>query len=1111
MGRSLLVAGPPLTSIGQALRLVLSEKPRDEPLVVLDYLGRAASALGPANAGDLTRDPIAWIDLSDRRRPCPVFRLGRSRAFSGILGHLLQEMAVILEVPLAQAVIDLACKHAWDLADGARITLVSLLRCFGTREGNALVRWFDRDALPVEGESALTRILSTALRYPAVWALSEASGPVELGGPLQACATLWLEVPLERFEPVEQKLVTVLAEVALLEALLQRDEKETRHVRVLHAFPSAAPCLLLWDVPGDPDLSHVVVLPAGKARKASRRLAAWLETSPDIHAPGADPQASPVLPLAQALRTAAHRARLPAENPCCFSALDAALGPIRRPGLDLYELLCRKEALRSGWFRVARGSRVSGTDGVTVPHFKAVLEAELESLAGELSAFRYRCRPLRREAIPKPDGGTRTLGIPCVRDRVVQAACLALLEPLLEPQFSPFSFGYRPNRNAHDALATARGLIGTGLVWAVIADIHHCFDSLDHGILLSVLEAVTGPGHLLDLVDAFLKADVLDWGEVISSEIGVPQGEALSPLLANLYLDQLDRHFERTGLSFVRYADDTVVFTRTEAEARKALEGMAAFLHAPLRLSLKPSKTDVVPVSIGIPFLGFVLKDLEVAIHPSRLERAISRASHHLRVLGSGESSILQRAEALERLNALVRGFRSYFHVPGELFVASQLRVLDEKVAAVGNALLPEALRNDPEWIRRERFSTVAERVPDLPFSSAGEYPQESSSRLSPCPPPASPVETVRAPRMEQLPNSDERTVETGELAARESATAVFLIAGRLHVLAHGSFVLSIGEDLVVRKYKKELARVPFSQLQLVHIQGHAIGLSAAALITAATFDLPVVISPLVGAPAAVVNPVKSARSDLRAQQVLRRDHPDVFRAGVAMLAAKMVNQAAVLNYFGKYRRRTRDPAAGSLRAAAAEIRTLAGRVARIGAGDGEGRARAMGLEGQAAAIYWSGVRQLLGPGSGFEKRTGRGAADLVNQALNYTYGILYAEVWRALVHAGLDPYFGILHGSAVNQGGLVFDLIEEFRAAFADRTVVGMLGRGLVLEQGREGFLATRVRYRLAAGFAKGWHRKIRFRGRMRSPEEILERNAGSLVRLFQKGEPYRPYRMRW
>ncbi len=1110
MGRSLLVAGPPLASIDLALGVLLSEKPRDEPVVVLDYLGRAASALGPANAGHLVRDPVAWIDLSDRRRPCPVFRLRRSRAFAGILGHLLREMAAILEVPLEQPVIDVACKHAWDLADGARLTLVSLLRCFGTREGNALVRWFDREALPVEGESALTRILSTALRYPAVWALSEASGPVDLVEPLRDCATLWLEVPLERFEPVEHRLVTLLAEVALLDALLQRDETESRHVRVLHAFPSAAPCLLLWDVPGDPDLSHLVVLPPGNARKASGRLAAWLGASPEAQAPAEAPPPPPALPLAQALRTAAHRARQPATGPDCSSALYAAIGPLRRPRPDLYESLCRKEALRAGWFRVARGSRVAGTDGVTVPHFKRALEAELETLAGELSAFRYRCRPLRREEIPEPDGGTRILGIACVRDRVVQAACLALLEPLLEPQFSPFSFAYRPNRSAHDALATARGLIGTGLGWAVTADIHHCFDSLDHGVLLSVLEAVTGPGHLLDLVSAFLKADVLDWGEVISSETGVPQGEALSPLLANVYLDQLDRHFGRNGLSFVRYADDTVVFTRTEAEARKALESMAAFLHVALRLSLKPSKTDVVPVSSGVPFLGFVVKDFEVAIDPSRLERALSRASHHLRVLGSRETGLLDRAGALERFNALARGFRGYFQVPGELFVTSQLRVLDEQVTAAAVALLPEVVRNDPEWIRRERFFTPPEGIPDFPFSSAGEYPQESSSRPPSCPPPASPV-AARAPREEEPPDSEEHAEEPGEASSGGTATGIFLVAGRLHVLAHGSFLFAAGEDLVVRKRRRELARVPFSQLQLVHVQGHAIALSAAALVKAATFDLPVVISPLVGAPAAIVNPVKTARSDLRAQQVLRRDDPDVFRAGVAMLAAKMVNQAAVLKYFGKYRRRTRDPAAGSLRAAAVEIRTLADKVGHLDQAGGEGRARAMGLEGQAAAIYWSGVRGLLGPGSGFEKRTGRGAADLVNQALNYTYGILYGEVWRALVHAGLDPYFGIIHGSVVNQGGLVFDLIEEFRPAFADRTVIGMLGRGLVLTQGREGFLATRVRYCLAAGFAKGWHRKIRFRGQIRSPEEILERNAASLVRLFRKGEPYRPFRMRW
>lgn len=905
MTRDLLVTGPPLAAIDEALGVLLSGKPRDEPVVVLDYLGRAASALGPANAGHLSRDAVAWLDLADRRKPCTVFRLRRSGAFTGILRHLLQEMAAILEVPLESAAIEQACRQAWDLADGARLTLSSLLRCFGTREGNALGRWFDHEAMPLASETALARTLATALRYPAVWALSEEGSGVDLAGPLGDCATVWLELPLERFEPVEHRFVALLAEVAVMEGLAQRTGEGPRHVTVLHAFPATAPCLLL-------------------------------------------------------LRTEAHRGRQGPATRQLSAALGGLIEQARRPHLDLYERLCREETLRAGWFRVARGSRAAGTDGISVALFRGALDAELGRLADELSGFRYRCRPLRRQEIPKPDGGTRALGIACVRDRVVQAACLSLLEEVLEPQFSGRSFAYRPNRNAHDALATARGLIASGLSWAVIADIQRC-------------------------------------------------------------LDPLDRHLERNGFSFVRYADDTVVFTRTETEARQALGSMAAFLQDPLRLSLRPSKTDVVPVAEGVPFLGFLLKDFEVGIDPSRLSRATSRVSLHLRTLAARETGLLDRGRALERLNAFVRGFRTYFQAPGEPFVAAQLRILDAKVAAEAEALLPAAVLGDPEWIRRERFAPTPEEAPDVPFSTVGEYPQEPSARLPPLPasPRAEPPGTRRADRRD---DPGEAAEDDGETAGEGAAAGAFVISGRLHVLAHGSFVLASDDHVIVRKRGRELVRVPFSQLHLVHVQGHGIGLSAAALVRAAGFDLPVVLSPLVGAPAAVVNPVKTSRSDLRAQQVLRRDDPDVLRAGVAMLAAKMANQAA-----------------------------------------------------------------------------------------DYTYGILYGEVWRALVHAGLDPYFGILHGSSVNQGGLVFDLIEEFRPPFADRVVLGMLGRGLVLEHGKEGFLSTRVRHRLAAGFGKTWHRKIRFRGHLRAPEEILQRNAADLVRLFRKGDAYRAYRMKW
>lgn len=147
----------------------------------------------------------------------------------------------------------------------------------------------------------------------------------------------------------------------------------------------------------------------------------------------------------------------------------------------------------------------------------------------------------------------------------------------------------------------------------------------------------------------------------------------------------------------------------------------------------------------------------------------------------------------------------------------------------------------------------------------------------------------------------------------------------------------------------------------------------------------------------------------------------------------------------------------------------------------------------------------------GFERRATRGATDPVNQAINYVYGMLYGEVWRALAQVGLDPYFGLMHGSERDQGSLVFDLIEEFRAPFADRLVLAMIGRGMRPEVGPHGFLRTRIRRLLAQAFVRAWTTKIRRHGRMIAPSGILQQQAGALVKLITGQAEDRPFRMRW
>ena len=329
--------------------------------------------------------------------------------------------------------------------------------------------------------------------------------------------------------------------------------------------------------------------------------------------------------------------------------------------------------------------------------------------------------------------------------------------------------------------------------------------------------------------------------------------------------------------------------------------------------------------------------------------------------------------------------------------------------------------------------------------------------------------------------------------------------------MTSGCYVTVNGDDLVVRRRKQELFRTAIGELTMAYLEGKGIAISADLTMRLCDAGIPVVFTPLVGIPAAIAQPLESARSQVRQQQVLRRNDPDILKIGLEMLAAKVANQASVLKYFARYRKRRSDAAYSALTRCADEIRGIAATLECLDPAAHAVRPSAMGYEGRAAAKYWSAFASLIPDALSFPGRHTRHATNPVNSAVNYVYGMLYGEVWRALIRAGLDPYFGIIHGKERDQGSLVFDLIEEYRAPCGDRLVLGMIGRGFAPELDAEGCLRASARHKLVHAFHKQWQRAVRWRGGLRAPSDILDLQATCLKNAYLGNEEYRPFRFRW
>jgi group II intron reverse transcriptase/maturase len=295
------------------------------------------------------------------------------------------------------------------------------------------------------------------------------------------------------------------------------------------------------------------------------------------------------------------------------------------PGTSgLMELVCERRNLQAALKRVRKNKGSPGIDGMTVEQLRDFLVTDWPCIREDLLADRYRPKPVRRVVIPKPDGGERELGIPTALDRFIQQALLQVLGPRFDPTFSQHSYGFRPERSAHDAVRRAKELVQEGRGWVVDIDLTKFFDRVNHDMLMGRLAKRIADKRVLRLIRGYLEAGVLANGLLRDRDEGTPQGGPLSPLLANVFLDDVDKELEKRGHAFVRYADDLNIYVRSERAGERVMESMKRLL-AKHRLEVNESKSAVAPVTergfLGFSMLETSAGELRIRIDATRLAR----------------------------------------------------------------------------------------------------------------------------------------------------------------------------------------------------------------------------------------------------------------------------------------------------------------------------------------------------------------------------------------------------------------------------------------------------------------------------------------------------------
>ena len=330
---------------------------------------------------------------------------------------------------------------------------------------------------------------------------------------------------------------------------------------------------------------------------------------------------------------------------------------------NLMEQILSSDNLNRAYLQVVRNKGAEGVDGMKYTELKEHLAKNGETIKGQLRTRKYKPQPVRRVEIPKPDGGVRNLGVPTVTDRFIQQAIAQVLTPIYEEQFHDNSYGFRPNRCAQQAILTALDIMNDGNDWIVDIDLEKFFDTVNHDKLMTLIGRTIKDGDVISIVRKYLVSGIMIDDEYEDSIVGTPQGGNLSPLLANIMLNELDKEMEKRGLNFVRYADDCIIMVGSEMSANRVMRNISRFIEEKLGLKVNMTKSKVDRPS-GLKYLGFGFY-FDSRAHQFKAKphaKSVAKFKKRMKELTCRSWGVSNSCK-VEKLNQLIRGWINYFKI----------------------------------------------------------------------------------------------------------------------------------------------------------------------------------------------------------------------------------------------------------------------------------------------------------------------------------------------------------------------------------------------------------------------------------------------------------------
>ena len=733
------------------------------------------------------------------------------------------------------------------------------------------------------------------------------------------------------------------------------------------------------------------------------------------------------------------------------------------------EYIFLPSALREAYDEINK--RSSGLDDVDFGAFEEDFTDNIEDLSRRVIDGSYAPEPLREIEIDKPHSDEkRPIGIGAIKDKIVQRVLYDNLEPYYDKTFSDKSYAYRPGKSTLRAINRTTQFLNDKRLHIVKTDIDDFFENIDHDILLGILDREIRDRRITRLISLFVQTGGFHDLDYDEHEHGVHQGDILSPLLSNIYLDRMDKYLESRDISFVRYADDFVMFFKSRGEAWDSLRELKGYLRT-LGLSLQRDKTEVAHIRDGFSFLGVHFEGRNRSVENERLQHSISR----LHTLAKDKSGF---ALYVEELDSYLTALKNYY-----------LKLITKNTAqyAMFQAALIESVAHKI-YLSRASKSVKAKKV-FRNFLSQIDFeilfdPREADDKR----------ELALAKGYEKyLANKSYKAPKTKIEKKKKQYARKFADESTLHIQTYGMMLGVSKNKFVLKRYGRVVQKYPFDRVKRIIFEGKGFSISSDLLKKCADNAITVdFIDTKAFAYASLVT-YRSTLSQNIQKQALLLHTPRQLELARAFIRGKAKNQVNYLKYLDKYHKLLDVP-----------IEEISRNLVKIKSAPSV--EALMGIEGSISASYWEGLRLVLDVP--FEKRITQGARDLVNSSLNYGYAILYGKVQHSLVYAGLSLHISFLHSIDGSKPTLTFDMIEEFRTFVVDRVIISMLNKDEPIRLGRDGLLTKPSRRLIAKNIKEKLGSYTMWKKESRKVENIIQIQCYRLAKVIEGTEKkYKPF----